>query len=235
MRYRGLACVLVGCLLVLSIGTASKKIAVAATPMAVTALQRPTLIIDAGHGGFDGGAVAEDGTLEKDLNLQIALLMEAQAKLLGFQTVMVRKEDVSTENGTAVQAVSRKVADMKNRLLLMQSYSNGIFVSIHQNKYTTSQPSGTQVFYAPKISQAEVLANCIQTSVSASLQPQNHRSIKAGTKDTYLLYNASIPAVIVECGFMSHPKELEQLKDKNYQQQMALSIVTGILYYYTLK
>ena len=173
--------------------------------------------------------------MEKDLNLQIALLVEAQAKLFGLQTVMVRSEDVSTENGIAVQTVSRKVADMKNRLQLMHNYPNGIFVSIHQNKYTTSQPNGTQVFYAPKISQAEVLAECIQSSVSGGLQPQNHRSIKPGTKDTYLLYNAPIPAVIVECGFMSHPQELEQLKNKNYQQQMALSIVTGILYYNTLQ
>lgn len=176
--------------------------------------------------------MAEDGTLEKDLNLQIALKVEALAKLQGLYTVMVRTQDVSTDGGVALQTASRKVADMKNRLQLMRNYPNCIYVSIHQNKYTTSQPKGTQVFYAPKIAAAKTLAECIQSVVSGSLQPENHRAIKPGTKDTYLLYYAAAPAVIVECGFMSHPQELQNLKQEIYQQQLALCIVNGILSYY---
>ncbi len=232
MRYKRLIALLLCCGILLFVSVAGKKISGAATPAAITLQQRPVVIIDAGHGGFDGGAVADDGTLEKDLNLQIALKVEAQAKLLGLCTVMVRTQDVSTDTGIAVQTASRKVADMKNRLQLMHTYPNCIYVSIHQNKYTTAQPNGTQVFYAPKMELAKSLAECIQSAVSGSLQPENHRAIKPGTKDTYLLYYAPAPAVIVECGFMSHPQELENLKNEVYQQQMALSIVAGILYYY---
>lgn len=233
MRFKRAVTAILCLAMVLCVGTYTKKITSAAAPAAVVGRGRPVLIIDAGHGGFDGGAIAEDGTVEKDLNLQIALQVEGLAKAFGLQTVMVRTTDTSTDAGTAVQTASRKVADMKNRLQLMSKYENCIFVSIHQNKYSTAQPTGAQVFYAPRVAGSEVLAEQIQNVISAALQSGNHRVIKSGTKDTYLLYYATAPAVIVECGFMSNPVELANLKDTAYQQKMALSIVTGIIYYYS--
>ena len=185
------------------------------------------IIIDAGHGGFDGGAVAPDGTLEKDLNLSVALELQNVSKALGFNTVMVRTTDRSTDSD-GEQSGTKKVKDLKNRLALMNKYSNSVFISIHMNKYSTSQPNGTQVFYAPFEGSKE-LAECIQKAVAQNVQPNNKRVIKPATKDIYLLYNATRPAVIVECGFLSNPNDLENLCSKNYRNELAFAILCGIM------
>lgn len=185
------------------------------------------IIIDAGHGGFDGGAVAYDGTLEKDLNLEVALELERVAKALGLKTVMVRTTDKSTDSD-GEQSGSRKVKDIKNRLALMKKYENSIFISIHMNKYSTSQPNGAQVFYSP-YKGSDVLAERIQKSVAEHLQPNNKRVIKPATRDIYLLYNATTPAVIVECGFLSNPNDLQNLCSKNYRNELAFAILCGIM------
>lgn len=195
------------------------------------AVVKPTdsgvIIIDAGHGGFDGGAVAHDGTLEKDLNLEVALELERVAKALGLKTVMVRTTDKSTDSD-GEQSGSKKVKDIKNRLALMKKYENSIFISIHMNKYSTSQPNGTQVFYSPFDGSKE-LAERIQKSVAEHLQPNNKRVIKPATREIYLLYNATRPAVIVECGFLSNPGDLQNLCSKNYRNELAFAILCGIM------
>ena len=195
------------------------------------AVVKPTdsgvIIIDAGHGGFDGGAVAHDGTLEKDLNLEVALELERVAKALGLKTVMVRTTDKSTDSD-GEQSGSKKVKDIKNRLALMKKYENSIFISIHMNKYSTSQPNGTQVFYSPFDGSKE-LAELIQKSVAEHLQPNNKRVIKPATREIYLLYNATRPAVIVECGFLSNPGDLQNLCSKNYRNELAFAILCGIM------
>lgn len=187
------------------------------------------IIIDAGHGGFDGGAVAYDGTLEKDLNLEMALELDRLAEGLGFRTVMVRTTDRSTDSD-GDQSGSKKVKDIKNRLNLMKKYENSIYISLHMNKYSTSQPNGTQVFFAP-YSGSDALAESIQSSVAEKLQPYNKRVVKPATRDIYLLYNATTPAVIVECGFLSNSKDLENLKQKNYRNELAFSVLCGIMAY----
>ena len=185
------------------------------------------IIIDAGHGGFDGGAVAPDGTLEKDLNLAVALELQYVAKALGLNTVMVRTTDRSTDSD-AEQSGTKKTKDLKNRLGLMSKYKNSVFVSIHMNKYSTSQPNGTQVFYAPFKGSKE-LAESIQNEVAQKVQPNNKRVIKPATSDIYLLYNATRPAVIVECGFLSNPNDLKNLCSKNYRNELAFAILCGIM------
>lgn len=189
----------------------------------------PVIIIDAGHGGFDGGAVAQDGTVEKELNLQIALKLQQHFHAAGFQTIMVRCEDCAynTDGTSGIRAT--KVTDMKGRLALLNKYNNSVFLSIHLNKYSTQQPSGAQVFYAPNVPQAMPLAESIQSAIAGMVQPENHRQIKAGTKDTYLLYHAENPAVIVECGFLSNPTELELLKQDDYQNKLSFAIFCGFL------
>lgn len=187
------------------------------------------VVIDAGHGGFDGGAVAADGTLEKDLNLQIALKLDDMCKLLGFRTLLVRDTDRSTMDDGVTN--HKKRSDLNNRLKIMGEKENCIFISIHQNEYSTAQPHGTQVFYAPKVSGSDVLAEYLQSAVQQYVQQDNKRVIKAGTSSAFLLYHAVRPAVIVECGFMSNPQDLENLKDEDYQQRLAFAMAAGILNY----
>lgn len=186
------------------------------------------IIIDAGHGGFDGGAVASDGTIEKDLNLAIALRLDALLRASGFKTVLVRSTDKATNNpGDGEKA---KVSDIKNRLKLMDKYPNGIFVSIHMNKYSTTQPYGAQVFYSG-FEGSQDLATLLQASVATHVQTDNKRVIKPTTKDIYLLSHATVPSVIVECGFLSNPDDLKNLKDSNYQLRIAISLSYGIIEY----
>lgn len=191
-----------------------------------------TVIIDAGHGGFDGGAVAKDGTIEKDINLFIATCLSEILAYNGYNVIMTRTTDTGTEDDLTKPIQKRKVSDLKNRLTLMGKYDNCIFVSIHLNKFSGSAAKGAQVFYSHTTQQSKVLGGLIQSNIKSLLQPDNSRIIKKGTKSTYLLYNATAPAVIVECGFLSNPNELERLKVPKYQEEMAFAVYCGINDYY---
>lgn len=187
----------------------------------------PTVILDAGHGGFDGGAVAGDGTVEKDINLAICKKIEYQLKFNGFNVIMTRDKDTGTEDVEGSIA-KRKKSDMQNRLKLMKENPEAVFVSVHLNKFTTSAARGAQVFYSPNFEAAKDMGQSIQGSIVALLQPENTRVIKKGNSSTYLLKNATVPAVIVECGFLSNSVDLANLKKDDYQSQMAFAITKGI-------
>lgn len=191
----------------------------------------PQVILDAGHGGFDGGAVAQDGTVEKDINLNITLAVANFLKQSGFEVILTRQNDVSTDDVESDKIATRKKSDLKNRLNLMKDYPEAVFVSVHLNKFTTSAASGSQVFYS-KGSESEKLGECIQNSIVNYLQPENVRVNKQATKSMYLLYNATVPSVLVECGFLSNKAELEKLKNTEYQNKMAFCIYSGILEYF---
>ena len=190
-----------------------------------------TIIIDAGHGGFDGGASAADGTVEKDINLNIAQKVSAMLRLNGYNVIMTRTKDTGTEDDESVAIAKRKKSDLLNRLQVMKDNLDGIYVSIHLNKFTTSAANGAQVFYTKNYKEAHSLAQSVQKSITTLVQPTNTRVVKQGTDSTYLLKNAAVPAIIVECGFLSNKAELEKLKDDNYQSQMAFAIVGGIMDY----
>lgn len=194
-------------------------------------IYRPTVIIDAGHGGFDGGAVASDGTVEKDINLSIAKKLGVLLNFSGFDIIMTRTDDTAT-NTIEGSIAKRKKSDLKNRLELMEKNKDAIYVSIHLNKFTTSSANGAQVFYTPNFKEASTLGGEIQSSITSLLQPDNTRVIKMGTSSTYILKNAKVPTVIVECGFLSNTNELKKLKDKKYQTQMSFAIAAGILNFY---
>ena len=198
-----------------------------------TVTERQTIIIDAGHGGFAGGAVAADGTVEKDINLKIALTLKDFLKQSGFRVIMTRESDVSTDDVETNKIATRKKSDLKNRLGLMKDNPNAVFVSIHLNKFTTSAANGSQVFYSAEHVESKVLGDCIQKSIVQLLQPENTRVNKQATSSTYLLYNATVPAVLVECGFLSNSAELKRLKDEEYQKKMAFSIFCGIVDFYS--
>lgn len=191
----------------------------------------PVIIIDAGHGGEDGGAVGIDGTAEKDLNLSISLKLNEILSAMGYQTRMVRTTDTSIHNADADSVRERKVSDIHNRAAIMNEYENCIYVSIHQNKYSGSSIWGAQTFYSPNNEESKELAQLIQSSIANNVQPDNKRVIKQSGTNIYVLYNATKPAVMVECGFVSNANELEQLKDEEYQNKMAFAISNGIINY----
>ena len=184
------------------------------------------------HGGFDGGAVASDGTVEKDINLDIALMLGNMLSLNGTNVIYTRTDDTGTDTVDSDEIRKKKKNDLQNRLKLMEENPDCIFVSIHLNKFTTSSANGAQVFYSPGHELAYTLAQSIQQKIASNIQQDNSRVVKKGTKDTYLLYNAPVPAVIVECGFLSNKKELEALKDPVYQAKMAFCIFSGIYDYF---
>lgn len=192
----------------------------------------PKIIIDAGHGGFDGGASAQDGTLEKDINLKIALKLASFLRQSGFEVILTRNTDDSTEKVTEQTIASRKKDDLMQRLELMKNNPDAVFISIHLNKFTTSAAIGSQVFYSGNNKNSKKLADDIQKTIVSLLQPENTRVNKQANSSTYILHNATVPAVLVECGFLSNSTELKLLKDENYQNKLAFSIFCGVTEYF---
>ncbi len=188
----------------------------------------PIIIIDAGHGGEDGGAVASDGTVEKKLNLEISLKLNDILSTMGYKTHLVRTTDtaIHTSGDTIRQ---RKISDIKNRFAIMNKYDNCLYISIHQNKFSDTSVNGAQTFYSPNNDESKLLADFIQKSISSQLQLTNNRVIKKAGTDIFLLHNATRPAVMVECGFISNVEELSKLKNSEYQGKMAISIAFGII------
>ena len=192
----------------------------------------PTIIIDAGHGGEDGGAVVQNDVVEKDINLAIAQKTNELLSLLGFQTYMVRDSDKLIYDSDSKTQRQKKNSDLRNRLSLMNKFENCIYISIHQNKFDDDKVWGAQTFYSPNDENSPILAEFVQSSIISLIQPNNKRVIKKTGTNVFVIYNATKPAIMVECGFMSNNDELFKLKDNNYQNQMSFSISNGILNYY---
>ncbi len=190
------------------------------------AATQPQIVIDAGHGGADGGAEAADGTPEKTINLAIAKPLGDLLQVMGYAVSYTRTEDVMihTEGDTLRE---RKVSDMRNRLAIVEQAD--VTVSIHQNKFPQTQYSGAQVFYGTGAAESQTLAESIRGEILSLLQPHNTRELKRGDSTVYLLSKATRPIVLVECGFLSNPSELAKLKTPEYQRQMAFAIAGGIL------
>ncbi len=196
----------------------------------------PIIIVDAGHGGFDGGATAKDGTIEKDINLKIARYVSEYLNLLGFDTILTRDKDISLEDESELSIKSRKTSDIHNRMKIMEQTENALFVSIHQNHYSVEKYSGLQVFYSPNFSEeSSALAQSIQETIIKTLQPDNKRQNKKCGNSVYLIFNAVKPAVLVECGFLSNVEETNLLKTDDYQRKIAYCISLGIYNYVNLK
>lgn len=191
----------------------------------------PVIIIDAGHGGEDGGAQSSAGILEKDINLSISKKLEALFDSFGFQTVSVRDEDKLIYDSTCGSMREKKVSDIHNRMKLMQAYPNSIFISVHQNHFSESKYYGAQVFYSKNNPESEIVAESIQKSIVDKLQKENERKIKPSGTEIYLLYHATTPAVMVECGFLSNGGEAQLLNDENYQKKIAVAIFGGVTEY----
>lgn len=194
--------------------------------------KKHVVLIDAGHGGIDPGAIGADGTVEKDINLGISQKLQTMLTLYGFETKMTRTGDFLISDDTAATIRQKKTSDLKKRLKMLEESDADMLISIHQNKYSVSKYSGAQVFYSKGNASSRELALILQSEIKSRLQNDNERQIKPSGSEIYLLYKATKPAVMVECGFMSNPNELENLKKESYQNETALSIFSGIVKYY---
>jgi N-acetylmuramoyl-L-alanine amidase len=192
--------------------------------------QQPMIVIDAGHGGEDGGAEV-DGVLEKDINLSIAGKLSEILRLCGCRVTEIRDEDISVYDSDAQTLREKKVSDLKRRVEIANENDNNILVSIHQNKFDNSAYSGAQLFYSSNHDDSRVLAESIRSAITSLLQKDNTRELKPAGSDIYLLDHAEVPAVIVECGFLSNQQERSKLMDDAYQNEMAYAVAMGVLEY----
>ena len=188
------------------------------------------IVIDAGHGGEDAGAIGKGEVYEKDLNLEYAICIGEMLSERGYTVVYTRCEDKMLYSPEENIKGHRKLSDLKNRLAICAEYQNSILVSIHMNSFGAPKYSGLQVYYKSGSEDSHRLASRIQESVKRGVQPENKRAIKDG-KDLYLLDNSPTPSVIVECGFMSNDEELSKLLEKEYKNGLSFSIVCGIIEY----
>lgn len=188
------------------------------------------IILDAGHGGEDCGAIGVNGVYEKDLNLSLALEIGKQLEEAGYIVVYTRTDDRLLYGPDEDIKGIRKISDLKNRCKVAARYPNSIFVSIHMNSFASSKYSGLQVYYSEANTESKIIAGRIQDKVRESIQPSNNRVTKKG-ENIYLLEHVNNPAVLIECGFLTNPEECEKLSLKEYQKSLSFAIVCGIIEY----
>ncbi len=188
------------------------------------------IILDAGHGGTDGGSSAADGTLESDINLEVTLKTDAILGLMGEQTLLVRDKDTDLSSDDAKTIAQKKISDIRNRVDLVNSYPNAILISIHQNTFPEEKYHGAQVFYS-KIANSKSLAELLQNNLRSYVDPSNQRNAKEISADVYLMNHIQVPGVLVECGFLTNPEEAAKLKTAEYQKQLAVTIATTVSNY----
>ena len=200
----------------------------AVTTVAQAELAKPgvTIVVDPGHGGEDGGALSCTGVPESRLNLEISLKLRDLLHFMGYSTRMVRETDVSIHSEGAGTIAQKKVSDLKNRVKLINETKNGILLSIHQNYYPDSRYSGVQVFCGNSEG-SEALAKHLQASLVAGLNPGSRRQAKQG-KGIYLLEHIQCPGALIECGFLSNPREEALLRDSAYQKKLCCVIGSAL-------
>lgn len=184
----------------------------------------PMIIIDPGHGGEDCGATS-DGYIEKDLNLAISFKLRDVFKAFGYEVVLTRIDDTMLYRDG--EEHRKKFHDLQNRVLFANTYSDAVFISVHMNKFPASYCKGLQTFYSENNSKSKQIAETIQQSARL-LQQDNNRKIKSGQDTIYILNKLQMPAVLVECGFLSNNEDAKLLSDDEYQKLLAFSIYCGV-------
>lgn len=215
--------------------TAITILSLAARPPAVPAFSYAvlptveTIVLDAGHGGADGGAVATDGTAESGINLTVALRLRDVFALLGRETVMTRRDEGSLADSDSETLRQQKVSDTKNRVALINSVANGQLISIHQNTLAGHpEVHGAQVFFG-KVEGSSERAAAVQQTLNETVNVGNEKAAKPIGSDVYIMSHAQCPAILVECGFLSNEAEAARLMTEEYQTVLALSIAGGYL------
>ena len=182
---------------------------------------RSTLVLDAGHGGIDGGAISDSGLKESDINLQIALKTEALVRFLGIDTVMTRETDTDNSDNKAYSEHDNLV----QRVKLANSTENAVLISIHQNKFPSAVVSGAEVMYSDN-DDSKALGLITQDNLVTLLDSSNRRVARPAPKELLLTSSVECPTILVECGFMSNPQEVQKLASNDYQLKLA-AILAG--------
>lgn len=202
--------------------------------LAEPAMERSTvgrtgpLVLDAGHGGEDGGAVSLTGAPESEINLAIVLKLRDALGLYGVDPILLRETDISLHNSDADTLREKKRSDLKNRVAATEEVEGGTLLSIHQNTYPGSRYHGAHVFYAPTEGSKE-LAEHFQNSIKTALQPDNERAVKRIPDTVYIMNHVTCPAILIECGFLTNPEEEAQLRDEDYQRKLSAVVAAAWL------
>ncbi len=197
-----------------------------AEPVSTQRRTSVTFVIDAGHGGMDSGAVGVNGCLEKELNLDVSDRLAALMKLAGIGCVRTRADDSMLVDDSVRD--HRKMQDLKCRAETAEACTNPVFVSIHMNKFGDPRPRGLQVWYSPNHKASEALASVVQGYAASFLDPDHRRPIKEATSAIWLLQHLDMPAVLIECGFLSNPEECALLCDKDYRTRIAVMLFASL-------
>ena len=219
---------------ILAVSVAGMQLAVmrnqqnAPDALQAAAAQSPVIVLDAGHGGIDGGCSSADGIPEKGINLNILLNLRSLLEISGYDVQVTRDSDRSIHDKGIEGIANQKSSDMDNRLAILNAPEKAVCISIHQNQFTDPKYSGAQMFYAPSVPESEALAMSMQTQFRNMLQPQNEREIKCCGKELFLCWFCRHPMVMAECGFLSNPEEAAKLADPDYQHQVALTLFAGL-------
>ncbi len=189
----------------------------------VAATSSVQVVIDAGHGGRDGGASSESGIMEKELNIALSQVLSDYLSACGVESVMTRREDslVCDEDDPSLKG-KLKMTDLKNRLAIAEDHSEAVFISIHMNKFPIEKYSGLQVYYSPNNEKSVTFAQRVEENVKTLLQNGNNRKSKAAGSNIYILDRITLPAVLIECGFLSNNEEARLLSTKEYRGKLAL-------------
>lgn len=223
-RYWGPVCyvlTILGVLVAAQWGSRTATVLAQTTPVA----RKHCLIVDAGHGGEDGGAVSCTGRSESAYNLDIALRLDDLFHLLGYETKMTRKTDTAIYT-TGQTIAQKKVSDLKERVKIVQEVPGAVLISIHQNTFPDSRYSGAQVFYA-NTAGSEELAEMLQAALVTALNPGSNRKAKK-SESVYLMERIDKPGVLIECGFLSNGEEEAKLRCPSYQKELCCVIAATV-------
>lgn len=193
-----------------------------------------TLVIDAGHGGEDGGAVSPSGIVESHINLTVAQRLKALMDLFGLKSVLLRESDISLHDPGCETLRQKKVSDLHNRVKIIEEMPDSILISIHQNTFQSKRYHGAQVFFGlneDSLSFAQAAQDCLR----AGLDRGNSRVPAQAPSSVYLMNHITCPAILVECGFLSNPAEEQLLQTSEYQTRIALSLACAYLNYQQIK
>lgn len=191
----------------------------------------PTVIIDAGHGGEDGGASGKNGALEKELNLDISFKLANMLRASGINVILTRTEDILLYDRNADYMGHKKSLDLRARLDIAKSNPNSIFVSIHMNAFGDARYKGLQVWYSKNTVGSKRLADTVQNYVREALQNDNDRKTKVANSSIYLLDRAVCDSILIECGFLSNAEEEALLLDKSYRKTLSFTLFAAIKEY----
>ena len=187
-----------------------------------------TVVIDAGHGGEDGGASSADGLVEKDVNLEIARILRDMLEANGVNVKLTREDDRLLYDRSVNYKGRKKKLDLAARLAIADATPDAIFISIHMNSFSDPKYSGLQVWYSQNHTDSSSLAELIRDKNQKMLQGDNNRKCKAATSAINLLHNAKCPAVLVECGFLSNTDEAALFETQDYRQKVAFMLFCSV-------